>query len=132
MGKIVWVNGCFDIIHYGHIKLLEFAKKQGDRLIIGIDHDDRISKVKGSDRPINNFMVRSSILKAIKYVDEVIVFDTDSTLVSSIKNCKANIIVVGDEYKHKKVIGSEVVDEVIFFEKIPNFSTSKLINNLKL
>jgi D-beta-D-heptose 7-phosphate kinase / D-beta-D-heptose 1-phosphate adenosyltransferase len=125
--KTIWVNGCFDVIHYGHIKLLEFAKKQGDRLVVGIDHDDRVSKLKGSNRPVNSIVPRITVLQSIRYVDEVIVFGSDEHLIEQIKKSGADIIVIGDDYKDREVIGSDQVDEVIFFEKIPNFSSTGII-----
>jgi rfaE bifunctional protein nucleotidyltransferase chain/domain len=128
--KKIWTNGCFDILHIGHIKLLEFAKTQGDYLIVGIDSDSRVKELKGKERPINPEELRKEFLLSIKYVDEVVIFDSSESLSNNIKNHNIRSIVVGDEYRSKKVIGSEHA-EVIFFEKIPNLSSTGIIEKIR-
>lgn len=125
--KIIWTNGCFDVLHIGHIELFRYAKSIGDRLVVGIDSDRRVKSLKGPSRPINNQIFRKSFLESIKYIDHVIVFDTDDDLKANIKNLLVEIIVVGDDYKNKEVIGSEYA-KVLFFPKIPELSTSKILN----
>ena len=124
----IWSNGCYDILHIGHIKLFEYAKSIGDSLIIGIDSDDRIKKNKGYNRPINNQEHRKTVLKSIKYIDRVYIFNSDEELKSLIINNNIDTIVIGDDYINKNVIGSELVESVIFFPKIPNISTTKILN----
>ena len=75
--KIIWTNGCFDIMHPGHIELFNAAKALGDRLIVGIDTDEKVALDKGTDRPINNICYRVAMLKAIKYIDEVVIFGVE-------------------------------------------------------
>lgn len=127
--KKVWTNGCFDVLHIGHIKMLEFAKSKGDYLIVGIDSDGRIKESKGNERPFNNEDVRKQFLESIRFVDEVVVFSSDSELIQCLSENKIELIVVGEEYRNR-VIGGEVC-EVEFFPRINEFSTTKILNSIK-
>lgn len=124
---IVWTNGCFDIIHIGHIELFKYARSLGSKLFVGIDSDRRIKINKGDSRPINNELNRKAVLSSIKHIDDIFIFNSDDELRSTIKNLGVDIIVVGDDYKDKLVIGSDLVKQTLFFSKIPNISTSKII-----
>ncbi len=123
----VWVNGTFDILHIGHIKLLEFASQFG-YLRVGIDTDKRVKELKGNDRPFNSQEDRKKMLESIKFVDEVVLFDSREELIDNIKNFSPDIMVVGDDYKEQIVYGSEHAKKLIFFEKIPNYSSTKILN----
>lgn len=125
----IWTNGCFDVLHIGHIKLLEFAKSQGDYLIVGIDSDERIYETKGSGRPINNQKNRLEFLRAIGVVDEVIIFNSSEGLLNAIEFNHIDLIVIGDDYKEKMVIGSQI-SPVLFFEKIQDVSSSLIIGKI--
>ena len=127
--KLIWVNGTFDVMHVGHIRLLEFAKSLGDYLIVGLDTDDRIKELKGQGRPVNSLASRIEFMRSIKGVDEVVNFDSDGVLSALVKSVRPVAIVVGEEYKNKKVIGSEWADEVIYFNRVGDYSTTKIINN---
>jgi len=129
--KIIWTNGCFDILHIGHIELFRYAKSLGDRLVVGIDSDTRVKSLKGDSRPINNQSIRKYFLESIKYIDHVVVFDNENELISHIKNLNIETIVVGDDYKNKRVIGEDIA-KVVFFHKIPNLSTSILLDQWTL
>lgn len=124
----VWVNGTFDVLHIGHIKLLEFASKFGE-VRVGIDTDERVSILKGNKRPINNINDRIEFMKSIRYVNSVVSFSNENELESEIKNWKSNIIVIGSDYKDKKVVGSDLVNEVIFYDRIEGYSTTKIIES---
>jgi D-beta-D-heptose 7-phosphate kinase/D-beta-D-heptose 1-phosphate adenosyltransferase len=124
----VWVNGTFDVLHIGHIKLLEFASKFGE-VRVGIDTDERIKQLKGESRPINNIKDRIDFMNSIKYVNSSVSFSTDEELCDRIKEWNADIIIVGNDYKDKKVIGSHLVKEVIFFDKIDGYSSTKIIES---
>ena len=124
----VWVNGTFDVLHIGHIKLLEFASQFGE-IRVGIDTDDRVKQFKGELRPINNINDRIYFMNSIKYVNSSVSFSTDEELCDRIKEWNADIIIVGNDYKDKKVIGSHLVKEVIFFDKIDGYSSTKIIEN---
>jgi D-beta-D-heptose 7-phosphate kinase/D-beta-D-heptose 1-phosphate adenosyltransferase len=124
----VWVNGTFDVLHIGHIKLLEFANQFGE-VRVGIDTDERVKEFKGANRPINNILDRINFMNSIKYVNSSVSFSTDEELCDRIKEWGADVIIVGDDYKDKKVIGSHLVKEVIFFDKIEGYSSTKIIKN---
>ena len=126
---IVWVNGCFDILHIGHIKLLNYAKSLGEFLIVGIDSDDRVKRNKGTNRPFNNQGNRLEMLLSLKCVDTVVVFDSDETLISMIKHLKPEHMVVGEEYKDR-VIGGEFAGKLHYFKRIPDFSSTYYIDNI--
>ncbi len=127
--KVVWVNGCFDVLHRGHIELFKYAKSQGDYLVVGIDTDDRIKRCKGDNRPFNKLEDRVIMLESIKYINEVVFFDSKIDLENKILLSGAGVIVVGKEYEKKVVIGSELVDEVKFFERIDDYSTTKILEH---
>ena len=122
----VWVNGTFDVLHIGHIKLLEFASKFGE-VRVGIDTDERVKQLKGESRPINNIKDRIDFMNSIKYVHSSVDFSTEEELCDRINEWNADIIIVGNDYKGKKVIGSHLVKEVIFFDKIDGYSSTKII-----
>lgn len=123
----VWVNGTFDILHRGHIELLKYASSFG-RLRVGIDYDNRVSELKGPSRPVNVWEDRSFVMSQIKGVDSVVGFATQQELEESIKNWNPDYLIVGSDYKGKDVLGSQYCKEVIFFERIPNYSSTKIIN----
>lgn len=125
--KIVFTNGCFDILHPGHIEMLKYAKSLGDKVVVGIDSDERVKEKKGNLRPINTSEVRREMLLAIRYVDAVYIFDSDKQLKCLVKKFKPDIMVVGSDWIGKTVIGSEYAKELKFFERIPKYSTSKTI-----
>lgn len=127
----VWSNGCFDILHAGHIALLEHAKSQGDRLVVGLDTDERVKKSKGNSRPINTLENRLRVLSSIKFVDEVVSFGTDEELIQRIKESGAELIVIGNDYLGKRVIGSEILP-VHFFCKVEGLSSTGVINALRI
>jgi len=126
----VWVNGTFDILHIGHIKLLEFASQFG-YLRVGIDTDKRVKELKGEDRPFNTQDDRKKMLECIKFVDEVVLFDSREELIENVKNFSPDIMVIGDDYKEQMVYGSEYAKKLVFFEKIPNYSSTKILNYYK-
>jgi rfaE bifunctional protein nucleotidyltransferase chain/domain len=123
----VWINGTFDVVHVGHLKLIEFASSYGD-VTIGLDSDERVKKIKGNDRPFNSINDRIFFLESIKFVKNVISFDSDYELENMIKNFSPDFLVIGDDYRNKKIIGSEYAKNIIFFNKIPNYSTTNILN----
>jgi rfaE bifunctional protein nucleotidyltransferase chain/domain len=126
--SIIWVNGCFDVLHMGHIELLRYAKLLGQTLIVGTDSDQRIKSNKGLSRPINTLSLRVQFLEAIRYVDKVVTFDTDEQLNELIRFYNADTMVVGEEYKGRRIVGGECVKNIIFYPKQYGLSTTKLIN----
>mgnify|MGYP001043089563 FL=1 len=124
----VWVNGTFDVLHIGHIKLLEFASQFGE-VRVGIDTDERVKQLKGELRPINNIKDRIDFMNSIKYVNSSVDFSTEEELCDRIKEWNTDIIIIGDDYKDKRVIGSNLVKEIIFFDKIDGYSSTKIIKS---
>lgn len=128
----VWLNGCFDILHYGHFRLIEFArlhKGNDGKLVIGIDSDERVKELKGESRPFNKESYRLFNLTQIKGVDEVVIFHSEEDLEETIKQYSPDIFVIGDEYKDRKAIGGEYAKEIIYYPKIEGFSTTKILEN---
>lgn len=128
--KTIFVNGTFDILHVGHIQLLNYAKSLGDRLIVAIDTDRRVKSLKGNDRPINSQEERKYLLENIKSVDIVEFFDTDDELKGLILKYEACIMVKGSDYKGKSILGSKLLD-VIYYDRTEH-STTNIINRRHL
>lgn len=126
----VWVNGCFDILHYGHFRLLRHAVKLGDRVVVGIDSDRRVKELKGTDRPYHTEVQRKHNLKCINGIRKVIVFDTDKELRWHIENEEPDIMVIGSDYKGKEIIGSEFIKRIEYFDRIKNLSTTKILKDV--
>lgn len=123
----VWVNGTFDVLHVGHINLLEFAASLGD-VRVGLDTDKRVKELKGNSRPFNNQEDRKKMLESLKFVKEVVLFDSRQELIDSVRNYQPDIMVIGDDYKDQVVYGSEHAKKLVFFEKLPAYSTTKILN----
>ena len=130
MVKSVFVNGTFDVLHPGHIRLLTYAKSLGTRLFVAIDSDERVKQLKGLDRPINNVSERKEMLLALKAVDEVEIFSSDQELEMWIKQIRPDIMVVGSDYRDKNVIGREFAKRLVFFERISEYSSTSKIQNI--
>ena len=127
-GTVVFTNGCFDVLHVGHIELLKYCKSIGDFLIVGINSDESVSRLKGPSRPINAESERKIMLESIKYVDEVIIFNEDTPL-NLIQNKNPDIIVKGGDYSEKEVVGNKLA-EVRIFKYVEGYSTTKAIQNI--
>ena len=130
MSKSVFVNGTFDILHIGHLALLNYAKSQGDRLFVAIDSDDRVRQLKGPSRPIYDAYQRKTMLLNLKAVDEVEIFSSDVELEMWIKQIKPSIMVVGSDWRNKTVIGSQFAKRLEFFERIDDYSSTRTISNI--
>jgi D-beta-D-heptose 7-phosphate kinase/D-beta-D-heptose 1-phosphate adenosyltransferase len=125
----VWVNGTFDVLHIGHIELLKFASVFG-KVRVGIDTDSRVKEFKGDGRPVNTWEGRVKLMESIRYVYDVVGFSTDDELRQQIKDWETDVMIVGSDYKDKNVIGSELVKEVIFFDRIEGYSTTNTLKNV--
>lgn len=126
----VFVNGTFDILHRGHIELLNYAKSLGDYLIVGIDTDDRVKQLKGETRPIHSQEERKFLLENLNSVDEVKCFGCDVELINLVKSVEPDIMIVGNDYLNKKVIGSEYAKQLRFFNRIDGYSTTQIIQSI--
>jgi D-beta-D-heptose 7-phosphate kinase/D-beta-D-heptose 1-phosphate adenosyltransferase len=124
--KIVFTNGCFDILHSAHIQLFEFCRSLGSTVIVGLNTDASIKRLKGPSRPINSLEDRMKLLQSISYIDVVIPFDED-TPIKLIEHIKPHYLVKGGDYTKENVIGGDLVDEVILFNYIDGKSTTNLI-----
>ena len=128
--KSIFVNGTFDILHPGHIQLLNYAKSLGDTLTVGIDSDRRVKEKKGYARPVYSVGDRAYMLQNLKAVDYVVIFDSDEELERCIKTVKPDIMVVGSDWKGKSVIGSMYSAELRFFDRIEEYATTKTIQSI--
>jgi len=125
--KIVFVNGCFDVLHPGHIELLRYARSLGDYLIVAIDSDRKVSEMKGPERPIFSQEDRSNVLSAIRYVDVIHIFDSKEELEDLLESISPDIMIVGSDWKGKEVVGSQYAKSVRFFDRLGEYSTTKTI-----
>ena len=129
--KIVFTNGCFDILHAGHVEYLEAAKSKGDKLIVGINSDRSVAQLKGSKRPINKLIHRAKVLGSLRCVDEVVMFD-EETPIKLIKSLKPDFLVKGGDYKVHDIVGYDVVSKyggsIITIPLIKGLSTTKILS----
>ncbi len=128
MNKII-VNGTFDIIHRGHVEMLNYAKSLGGYLLVLIDSDSRVKELKGSGRPINNQYDRQFVLKNIKAVNDVWFFNGDQDLIDKIKMYSPDVMVKGSDYEGKSVIGKEFVPKIMYYDRTEH-STTKTIQDI--
>ena len=128
--KIIFTNGCFDILHAGHVRYLETAKSYGDVLILGLNSDRSVTSLKGEGRPINTQLDRAYILAALEAVDYVVVFDED-TPYDLIKTVKPHILVKGGDYEGKEVVGQDIADELKLVQFVDGKSTTRTIEKIQ-
>ncbi len=132
--KIVFTNGCFDIVHAGHVDYLEKAKSLGDVLVVGLNSDESIKRIKGPERPINIQEHRKRVLEALKPVDLVIIFDED-TPERLIKEIKPDVLVKGGDWKIENIVGADFVKsyggEVKTIDFVYDISTTKIIQKAR-
>ncbi len=126
----VFVNGTFDLLHRGHLELLNFARSLGDRVYVGIDTDRRVTEKKGPSRPIYNQEERKFFLENLKSVHKVLLFDSDFELEAMINFIQPDVMVVGSDWKGKSVIGSMHADKLVFFSRVSDYATTKTIQNI--
>jgi D-beta-D-heptose 7-phosphate kinase/D-beta-D-heptose 1-phosphate adenosyltransferase len=126
--KKIFVNGTFDIIHLGHLALFNYAKSLGDFLLVAIDSDKRVKQLKGNYRPINNEYERKTLLENLKAIDQVQIFDTDQELIDIVSTC--DLMVKGSDYIGKPIVGEHVCKQIVFFDRINDYSTTKKIQSI--
>ena len=127
--KIVFTNGCFDILHLGHVKYLQKARSLGDKLIVGVNSNTSVSRLKGSSRPINDQYDRAYLLASLEVVDYVVIFEED-TPYELIKAVQPDVLVKGADYEGKEVVGSDIAKEVKLIEFVDGKSTTKIIERI--
>ena len=130
--RTIFTNGCFDVLHRGHIEMFKYARSLGDKLIVGLDTDEKVKLAKGQDRPFNTLEDREFLVKSIRYVDETISFSSRNDLESLIKSIKPDILVVGSDWEGKYVVGSQYAKELKFFDRIGEYSTTRILQNANL
>jgi D-beta-D-heptose 7-phosphate kinase/D-beta-D-heptose 1-phosphate adenosyltransferase len=129
--KTVMVNGTFDILHPGHIALLNTARSYGDYLVVAIDTDRRVTEVKGPQRPINSQFFRQVMLSNIKAVDIVVLFDSEQELIDIIKTYKPDIYVKGSDWKtDTQSVAHQYCKEVIYYDRIEEYSSTEIIERI--
>lgn len=128
--KWVFTNGCFDLLHSGHLSTLQEARLRGDKVVVGINTDESVSKLKGSLRPIQPLSERQRVIAAMEYVDFVVSFDED-TPYEIVKKLKPNILVKGAQYKNEDVVGADMVENVVFADHVAGNSTTNIIEKIK-
>ena len=126
----VMVNGTFDILHRGHIEMLNYARSLGDQLLVAIDTDRRVKQLKGQDRPINNQEDRKLFLYNLKAVDIVMLFDSKEELVNIMKEYKPDVYVKGSDWKGKSVEAATYCENVIYYDRVENYSTTNIIQTI--
>jgi D-beta-D-heptose 7-phosphate kinase/D-beta-D-heptose 1-phosphate adenosyltransferase len=126
--SVVFTNGCFDILHKAHVELLNYCASLGTRVVVGLNSDESVKRLKGKERPINNERDRKFILESLRCVNEVIVFSED-TPYDLIKSVRPDVIVKGGDYEREKVVGSDLC-EIKIFEYVDGYSTTKTIQNI--
>ena len=124
----VWTNGCFDVLHRGHIELFNYAKSVGNWLRVGLDSDEMVRKAKGTDRPLNTLEDRKFLVNSIGVVDEVCGFNSHDELIKLLKDYKPDIMIVGGDWEGKSIVGGVHSKEIKYFKRIEEYSTSKLID----
>ena len=129
--KIVFTNGCFDILHSGHVRIIEFAKSQGDLLILGLNSDASVRRLKGPSRPVNKQRDRAIVVSALEAVDGVVLFKEDTPL-NLIKIIKPDILVKGADYTTDNVVGREYAGKVVLCPLVKGKSTTNIIKKVKI
>lgn len=131
--KIVFTNGCFDILHPGHLHYLHKAKSYGDILIVALNSDSSIKRLKGSKRPVNDFEFRSTMLSYLNFVDLIIEFDSNTPL-ELIQKVSPNVLVKGADYRESQVVGADFVKsnggQVVLVEFLKGFSSTEIIKSI--
>ena len=127
--KIVFTNGCFDILHAGHVSILEFARRQGDELVVGLNSDASVRRLKGPSRPVNTQADRALVLAALESVSAVCIF-TEDTPFNLIKRVFPDVLVKGGDYKPSEIVGREFAKKVVRFALLKGRSTTNIIKKV--
>jgi rfaE bifunctional protein nucleotidyltransferase chain/domain len=132
--KVVFTNGCFDLIHLGHVDYLEKARQLGDKLVLGLNTDDSVSRFKGPERPLQDQNSRARVLAAMQFIDLVVYFNED-TLFSLIFELVPDILVKGSDYLTENIVGADVVKKaggvVKTIDFVPGYSTTRIVEKIK-
>ena len=127
----VWLNGTFDVLHMGHINLFSHARKLAGpkgKVVVGTDSDERVLELKGPLRPINNIFDRLDFLRAIKYIDGVVTFSNADEREACIKQFSPDILLIGDDYVGKPIVGAQYAKEIVYFPRYGGLSSTMIVN----
>ena len=131
--KVVFTNGCFDILHRGHVEYLATAASAGDVLIVGLNTDDSVQKLKGRNRPVQDEQARALILASLQFIDIVILFN-EETPYNLIKKIQPDVLVKGSDYKPEEIVGYDIVEakggEILSIDLVEGYSTTSILNKL--
>jgi rfaE bifunctional protein nucleotidyltransferase chain/domain len=130
MTQRIFVNGTFDVLHPGHIELLNYAQSLGNHLMVAIDSDSRVQQLKGPGRPVHSEYERTVMLTNLRSVDAVRVFATDQDLIDIIAEYQPDIMVKGSDYRGKPIVGEALCKKIEFFERLNEYSTTKTIQRI--
>jgi len=127
----VWLNGTFDVLHAGHIHLFQQARNiaPNTHVCVGIDDDYRVAQLKGNNRPVNSLFNRIKVLQSIVYIDEIVPFGSDDELRAQIRAYNPHIMVIGDDYRGRTIIGEEYIPRVEYVERYDGLSSTKILNS---
>lgn len=132
--KVVFTNGCFDLIHLGHVDYLEKARQLGDKLVLGLNTDDSVSRFKGPERPLQDQHSRARVLAAMQFIDLVVFFNEDTPL-NLISTLVPDILVKGSDYLTENIVGADVVKKaggvVKTIDFVPGYSTTRIVEKIK-
>jgi D-glycero-beta-D-manno-heptose 1-phosphate adenylyltransferase len=132
--KIVFTNGCFDLLHLGHVDYLEKARSMGDRLVLGLNTDDSVSRFKGPERPLQDQQSRARVLAGLQFIDLVVFFNEDTPL-QLIDGIRPDVLVKGSDYLAENIVGAEVVKQhggvVKTIDFVPGYSTTRIVEKIK-
>lgn len=132
--KVVFTNGCFDLIHLGHVDYLEKARNLGDKLVLGLNSDNSVSRFKGPERPLQDQNSRARVLAAMQFVDLVVFFDEDTPF-NLISELVPNVLVKGSDYLAENIVGADVVKNsggvVKTIDFVPGYSTTRIVEKIK-
>lgn len=132
--KVVFTNGCFDIMHLGHVDYLEKARNLGDKLVVGLNTDSSVSRFKGPERPLQDQNSRARIMASLQFVDLVVFFDEDTPL-NLISELVPNVLVKGSDYLAENIVGADVVKKnggvVKTIDFVPGYSTTRIVEKIK-
>jgi len=125
----IFTNGSFDVLHPGHIALLRYAASLGDHLLVALDSDERIAARKGPSRPVNSLYTRTTLISALRGVDEVCSFSSDAELEAILESYRPSVMVVGSDWRGKRIVGAQHTAHIEYFERIPQYSTTTVLHS---
>ena len=127
----IWLNGTFDVLHAGHIHLFQRARNlyRNTYVCVGVDSDERVAQLKGNNRPINTLHNRTKFLQSIRYIVQVVSFGSENELITRIRDFTPDVMVIGEDYLNKPIIGQEYIELIHYVPRYENLSSTKILKN---